>query len=242
MAAAGSFDGPGSRLLEAVHSAVEVVGAEVVEVSFGAGDVGFELVGDGCADRLPVLFGLLKHDLCCLDGSGPVPSFATTEAGCFGAALRVSVGGAGLVELSGGVAFGGVAPPAGSSVQVGKVVVQLLEFELDVLAGGRRGDRGGWGEAVESLPHRDDVALQCLLGVGLEAGFDGGGVGDPALVAGDSPVALQVINCLVEVVGGEVDGGVVPGAAHGHVAEFSAAASGEDVGLVVGGALGLGAR
>lgn len=49
----GSFDVPRSRLLEAVEAATDLVGAEVGEVAFGAGDVGFELVGDGCADGFP---------------------------------------------------------------------------------------------------------------------------------------------------------------------------------------------
>ena len=66
----------------------------------------------------------------------------------------------------------------------------------------------------------------------------GGGVGDPALVAVDAPVGLEVVDGLVEVVGGGVDRGVVAGAAEGDVGELAAAAGGEDVGSVVGGALG----
>ena len=58
------------------------------------------------------------------------------------------------------------------------------------------------------------------------------------MVAVDAPVGLEVVDGLVEVVGGGVDGGVVAGSAEGDVGEFSAAAGGEDVGLVVGGSLG----
>jgi hypothetical protein len=57
------------------------------------------------------------------------------------------------------------------------------------------------------------------------------------LVAIDAPIILEVVDRLVEVVSGGVDGRVVPGSAEGDVGELPAPSGGEDVGSVVGGAL-----
>src|SRR3546814_15655824 len=69
-------------------------------------------------------------------------------------------------------------------------------------------------------------------------GAAGWGVGDPALAVLVGPVSLEVFDGLGVVVGDGVEGGAVTGAAHGDVAELSAAAVGVDVGPVVGCALG----
>lgn len=57
----------------------------------------------------------------------------------------------------------------------------------------------------------------------------------PAVVA---PLAVEVLDGLVEVVGDALDGGGVSGSGEGDVGEFSAAAVEVDVGPVHGGALG----
>jgi hypothetical protein len=56
-------------------------------------------------------------------------------------------------------------------------------------------------------------------------------------MAGGAPVGLEVANGLVHVVCRGVDSRVLRGAAHG-VGQLSSAAGGEDVGAIVGGALG----
>ena len=66
----------------------------------------------------------------------------------------------------------------------------------------------------------------------------GASVGDPALVRLVTPVGSEVVDRLFEAVGSGVDVGLVAGAAERDVGELSAAAGGEDVGAVDGGALG----
>jgi hypothetical protein len=65
----------------------------------------------------------------------------------------------------------------------------------------------------------------------------GGGVGDPALRIADAPVGLEDIDCLTEVVGRDVDGGLIAGSAQRYIGELSAATRSEDVSAVIGGAL-----
>ena len=72
-----------------------------------------------------------------------------------------------------------------------------------------------------------------LAGGGGEVGVEG-----PALPAVVAPVALEVLDGLVEVVGDAVDRGLVCGSGEGDVGEFSSAAVEVDVGSVDGGALG----
>lgn len=55
---------------------------------------------------------------------------------------------------------------------------------------------------------------------------------------GHAPVGLEVVECLGDVVGGGVDRGAVPSAAEGDAGQLAATTRGEDVGAVVGGALG----
>ena len=66
----------------------------------------------------------------------------------------------------------------------------------------------------------------------------GGRVDDPALVVRLSPVGVEVVDGLVEVVGGGVDAGLLASPAEGDVGELAASAAGEDVGAIDGGALG----
>src|SRR5690349_1042392 len=73
-------------------------------------------------------------------------------------------------------------------------------------------------------------------GFGMLAG-SGGGVGDPSSVGLGAPVGDEVGNGLLEVVGGRMDGRVLAGATERDVGEFAAAAGGEDVRPVTGGAL-----
>lgn len=61
---------------------------------------------------------------------------------------------------------------------------------------------------------------------------------DPVLGSVGLPVEGEVLLELGEVVGHGVEGGGGAGAAEGDVGEFSSAAGGEDVGAIVGGALG----
>src|SRR5690606_28554058 len=72
---------------------------------------------------------------------------------------------------------------------------------------------------------------------GLPGGGGEVGVEGPALPAVVAPVAVEVLDGLVEVVGDAVDGGGVAGSGQGAVGEFSAAAVEVDVGPVDGGAL-----
>ena len=139
-------------------------------------------------------------------------------------------------QLVGGDADGGEAPPAAAFVEVAEIVLQPCQLHLSFLASPRQVVRGDGAELVEPLLHPGHPVLQRRFR--FESAVMVGGVDDPALVVGDAPVALEVVDGLAEVVGDGVDGGVVSGPAHGDVAEFSAAARGEDVGGVVGGALG----
>src|SRR3954462_15319793 len=66
------------------------------------------------------------------------------------------------------------------------------------------------------------------------------GVGDPLLPRLVCPVALQVLDGLAEIVGGDVDGRAVASATRFDVGEFAAAAVLVDGGGVHGCALGAG--
>ena len=219
-------------LLEGVESASDVCSAKVSQLRLDVMNVGVELLFDWRTDDVPALFGLFHQRAGVADG--PFFGSSSTAGACSG--VRIRLGSlelvAGVVELAGSVAFGGVAPAAGAVSELAEVVVQLLKLQLRVVALRRPPDRRPAAAVVESLPHLGNSVLECWFG--FESGGDGGGMGDPALVVGDSPVILEVVDGLAEVVGGGVDCGVVSGAAHGDVAEFSAAAGGEDVGPVVG--------
>lgn len=85
-------------------------------------------------------------------------------------------------------------------------------------------------EGIESLAHSVHVAE---IPPDLR-----GSVGDPALVVRYSPVGIEVVDGLVEVVGGCVDRGAFACSGECYVGELTSAAGGEDVGPVVGCSLG----
>lgn len=137
----------------------------------------------------------------------------------------------GVVEVAGGGALGGVAPAAGSNVEV--LVVALQRGEASAGVGSANLEQ--WPGQGRRLGLR--ARWRGSAGFGLVADA-GGRVGDPALLVLDAPVDAEVVDRLSEVLGGGVDGRVVAGAAEGDVGELSAAPGGEDVGALEGGALG----
>ena len=97
---------------------------------------------------------------------------------------------AGLVELAGGAAGGGVVPAAGAAGEV--VTAAAKPVEVGACGGELRGDVG-WGVAFERLQLGDQPGPAGLgvVGQGLDGGVDadgGGGAGDPLLVAVERPV------------------------------------------------------
>jgi len=88
-----------------------------------------------------------------------------------------------------------------------------------------------WRRSPEAIDDRPDCRRWVVPA-------EGGVVDDPALVAVVGPIEGEVLAELGEVVGDGVEGGAVAGPTEGDVGQLSAAAGGEDVGAVVGGALG----
>jgi hypothetical protein len=196
------------------------------DVVSGGGDLLVELLGDGFAELLPPLLGLVEGGGEGVDGLGGGAAFSSSEVRVLSGSSRVVELRARVVAFAGGGAGRGVGPAAGAGVEVVRVVDEHAEPFGRIQRGHLRTDHG-----VPLQTGRSGGRL------GVVAGLRGG-VGDPALVALRAPVGVEVVDGLFEVVSGRVDRGVVAGAAEGDVGEFAAAAGGEDVGAGVGGALG----
>jgi hypothetical protein len=162
--------------------------------------------------------------------------------GRVGEAFGFPASGAGGVEVAYGFAFGGVGMAASAGLKIPAVLVQSsetlrhrLEFRSPV-GGDRRLDRlslscqAGETERFPESRRNGLVALDIVRLVGGRPGVDG-----PAGPAVNGPVAGQVLDGLVGVVGDDVDGVGLPGPAHGDVGEGAAAAVFEAVGDVDGG-------
>jgi hypothetical protein len=178
-----------------------------------AGDRLTEVVDNRLADGCPSHFGGVEHGCERIDLPHSGPAVSAARARVDGASLRGIEAGPEVVAISGVLSFGGVVPTAPPGEQVPEVVVEVAEAPVS-------------GEAA-------------LLWCGHRVeGCWRGGVGDPALGLIVRPVDAEVVAGLIEVVGDGVEGGAGTGSAEGDVGQFPAAASGEDVGAVVGGALG----
>jgi hypothetical protein len=132
---------------------------------------------------------------------------------------------------------------AGAGAEFVEMLLELPTLHLDggpvgIRVGGHGGDDGLSLGAELSEPEPDVDAPQEGRSGALAVGGGEVSVQCPPLAAVVTPVPLEVLDGLVEVVGDAVDGGGVAGSGEGDVGEFSAAAVGVDVGPVDGGSLG----
>jgi hypothetical protein len=123
----------------------------------------------------------------------------------------------------------------------------LVQLGVDPVELGRGISGHGVSHGLDSdgataVSNREEVLSLLIVelvdvGSGDPAGVWQAGIDGPGGCGPVAPLSLQVLSGLMAVVGDDPGGGGLPSSAHGDVGEFAAAAVGQEMGAVDGGAL-----